>query len=150
MAPIKFLSSGFPNIIIKHSFLTSPLAAIMLHPLHHPWFGLHNNIWWRVRHGKLLLAIILQLLLLLVVLLLSSSSSSPLCRVSIHIFPRQTMSLGDTLLQLFCLCYHTMTLEAWRRTCPKADVCVVLGRQCKCYFFTKLYSLQNLMSATVI
>jgi len=31
-----------------------------------------------------------------------SSSSSPLCRVFIHIFPRQTMSLGNTLLQLFC------------------------------------------------
>ena len=36
-------------------------------------------------------------------LLLLSSSSSPLCRISIHIFPSQTMSLGDTLLQLFCL-----------------------------------------------
>ena len=28
----------------------------------------------------------------------------PLFRVAIHIFLRQTMSLGDTLLQLFCLC----------------------------------------------
>ena len=46
-----------------------------------------------------------QFCLLLLLLLLSSSSSlSPLCRVSIHIFLRQTMSLGNTLLQLFCLC----------------------------------------------
>ena len=44
-------------------------------------------------------------------ILLSSSSSSssssplsPLCSVAIHIFPRQTMTLGDTLLQLFCFC----------------------------------------------
>ena len=40
-------------------------------------------------------------LLLLLLLLLPLSS---LCSVSMHIFPRQTMSLGDTLLQLFCLC----------------------------------------------
>jgi hypothetical protein len=39
-------------------------------------------------------------------LLLSlSSSSSPLCRVFIHIFLKQSMSLGNTLLQLFsCYC----------------------------------------------
>ena len=36
-------------------------------------------------------------------LLLLLSSLSPLCRVSIHIFLRQTMSLGDTLLQLLLL-----------------------------------------------
>jgi len=52
-----------------------------------------------------------NLLLLLLLLSLSSSSSSslsssssPLCRVYLHILPRQTMSLGDILLQLFCLC----------------------------------------------
>jgi len=39
------------------------------------------------------------------VLLLLSSSSSPLCRIFILIFLRQTMSLGNTLLQLFC-CYY--------------------------------------------
>jgi hypothetical protein len=32
----------------------------------------------------------------------SSSSLSPLCRVFIHIFLRQTMSLSNTMLQLFC------------------------------------------------
>jgi len=31
-------------------------------------------------------------------------SLSPLCTVATHIFLRQTMSLGDTLLQLFSLC----------------------------------------------
>ena len=48
----------------------------------------------------------LQLLLLLLLLLSSSSSSSsPLCRVFIHIFMRQTMSLGNTVFQLFCHYY---------------------------------------------
>jgi hypothetical protein len=41
---------------------------------------------------------------LLLLLLLSSSSLSPLCRVFIHIFLRQTMSLRNTMLQLFCRC----------------------------------------------
>ena len=45
----------------------------------------------------------LQLNILLLLSSSSSSSMSPLCRVAIHIFPGQTMSLGDTLLQLFCL-----------------------------------------------
>ena len=39
------------------------------------------------------------------VLLLLSSSLSPLCRVFIHIFLRQTMSLGNTAFQLFCHYY---------------------------------------------
>jgi hypothetical protein len=39
--------------------------------------------------------------LLLLLLLLSSSSVSPLYRVSTLIFLRQTMSLGNTVLQLF-------------------------------------------------
>ena len=42
-------------------------------------------------------------------LLLLSSSSSPLCRVFILIFLRQTMSLGNTVLQLFC-CYYSWCL----------------------------------------
>ena len=43
-------------------------------------------------------------------LLLSSSSlSSPLCRVFILIFLRQTMSLGNTVLQLFS-CYYSWCL----------------------------------------
>ena len=60
--------------------------------------------------------------LLLLLLLLSSSSSSssppppsslssssPLCRVFIIIFLRQNMSLGNTVLQLFC-CYYSRCL----------------------------------------
>ena len=42
----------------------------------------------------------LQELLLLLLLLLLSSSLSPLYRVFTRMSPRQTMSLGDTLLQL--------------------------------------------------
>ena len=50
----------------------------------------------------------LQLNILL--LLLSLSSTSPLlCRVFILIFLRQTMSLGNTVLQLFC-CYSSWCL----------------------------------------
>ena len=45
------------------------------------------------------------------ILLLSSSSSSspssPLCRVFILIFLRQTISVGNTVLQLFC-CYYSL------------------------------------------
>ena len=47
--------------------------------------------------------------LLLLWLLSSSSSSSPLYRVFILIFLRQTMSLGNTVLQLFC-CYYSWCL----------------------------------------
>jgi hypothetical protein len=49
------------------------------------------------------------LLKLLLLLLLLSSSSSPLCRVFILIFLRQTISLGNTVLQLFC-CYYSWCL----------------------------------------
>ena len=45
-------------------------------------------------------------ILLLLLLLSSSSSSSPLCRVFILIFLGQTMSLGNTVLQLFCYYYY--------------------------------------------
>ena len=49
------------------------------------------------------------LLLLLLSSSSSSSSSSPLCRVFILIFLRQTMSLENTVLQLFC-CYYSWCL----------------------------------------
>jgi hypothetical protein len=42
------------------------------------------------------------LLLLLLLLLLLVKIPSPLCRVFTHIFHRQTMSLSNTMLQLFC------------------------------------------------
>ena len=46
---------------------------------------------------------------LLLLLLSSSSSSSPLCRVFILIFLRQTLSLWNRVLQLFC-CYYAWCL----------------------------------------
>ena len=57
----------------------------------------------------LLLFMVLISFLSVLNLLLSSSSSSPLCRVFILIFLRQTMSLGNTVLQLFC-CYYSWCL----------------------------------------
>ena len=55
-------------------------------------------------------AILLLLFMALISLLLSLSlSSSPLCRVFILIFLRQTMSLGNKVLQLFC-CYYSWRL----------------------------------------
>jgi hypothetical protein len=66
-------------------------------------------------------------------MLSSSSSLSPLCTLPTHIFPRQTISLGDTLLQLFCLsclwrlylsflrwliCSFTLALSAVCVQCP--------------------------------
>jgi hypothetical protein len=45
------------------------------------------------------------LLLLLLLSAAAAAALSPLCRVSIHVFPRQTMSLGDTLLQLLSFSY---------------------------------------------
>jgi len=47
--------------------------------------------------------------LLLLLLSSSSSSSSPLCRVFILIYLRKTMSLDNTVLQLFC-CYFSWCL----------------------------------------
>jgi len=47
---------------------------------------------------------------LFLLLLLSSSLSSPLYRVFILIFLRQTMSLENTVLQLFC-CYYSWCLH---------------------------------------
>jgi len=51
-----------------------------------------------------------QLLLLLLLLSSLSSSVSPLCRVSTHIFLRQTISLGNTVLQLFWCNYSLLLL----------------------------------------
>ena len=69
-----------------------------------------------IRTESLFFFLIIQIwcsIYLLLLLLLSSSSSSsssyPLCRVFILIFLRQTMSLGNTVLQLFC-CYYSWCL----------------------------------------
>ena len=56
-----------------------------------------------------LLPQMILLLLLLLLLLLSSPPSSPLCRVFILIYLTQTVSLGNTVLQLFC-CYYSWCL----------------------------------------
>ena len=49
------------------------------------------------------------IVLLLLLLSSSSSSSSPLCRVFILTFLRQSIALGNTVLQLFC-CYYSWCL----------------------------------------
>ena len=56
-------------------------------------------------------ALIFLSLLLLLLSSSSSSSSSPLCRVFIL---RQTMSLGNTVLQLFCCYYLLLLLMSYR------------------------------------
>ena len=68
----------------------------------------------------------------------SSSSSSPLCRVLILIFLRQTVSLGNTVLQLFC-CYYSWCLyrsfQCWiycTFTLVLSEVCV----QCPIWLFS--------------
>jgi hypothetical protein len=53
--------------------------------------------------GKTLLLLLLLLLLLSLSSSPSSSSLSPLCRVFIHIFLKQTIYLGNTLLLLLLL-----------------------------------------------
>ena len=71
-------------------------------------------------------------------LLLLSSSSSPLCRVLILIFLRQTMSLGNTVLQLFCcFClwclYHY--LQCWIH-CTFILVLFEVCAQCPIWLFS--------------
>jgi len=55
----------------------------------------------RITAGYLAAAVRYIIIIIIIIIIISLSS---LCRVAIHIFPGQTMSLGDTLLQLFCLC----------------------------------------------
>ena len=79
----------------------------------------------------------------------SSSSSSPLCRVFILIFLRQTVSPGNTVLQLFC-CYYSWCLYRWfpcwiycTFTLIHSEVCV----QCPIWLF--LYFLDFMFSRYV-
>jgi hypothetical protein len=80
-------------------------------------------------------------------LLLSSSSSSPLCRVFIHTIPRQTMSLGNTLLQLFCrYCLWCLYLQFLRWlfctfTLALSEVCV----QCPIWLFSVVPQLHGFL-----
>jgi hypothetical protein len=83
----------------------------------------------------IVLFILLSVLLLLLLLLLSLAA---LGRVFIHIFPRQTMTLGNTLLQLFsryCLwCLYLQFLRWLYCTFTLAlfEVCV----QCPIWLFS--------------
>ena len=51
-----------------------------------------------------IIIIIIIITLIIIIIIIIYISFSPLFRVATHIFLRQTMSLGDTLLQLFSLC----------------------------------------------
>ena len=61
--------------------------------------------------------------------LLLLSSSSPLCRVFILIFLRQTMSLGNTVLQLFC-CYYSWCLYRYFQCWIYCTFTLVLSEVC--------------------
>ena len=50
--------------------------------------------------------------ILLLLLLSASSSSSPLCRVFILIFLRQTMSLGNTVVTIHGACIVSFSVES--------------------------------------
>ena len=90
-----------------------------------------------------------KLLLLLLLLSSSSSSSSSLssflsCRVIILIFLRQTMSLWNTVLQLFCFYYSWFLyrlFQCWiycNFTLVLSEVCV----QCLIWLFSRVPWLQ--------
>ena len=71
-------------------------------------------------------------------ILLLSSPPSPLCRVFILTFVRQSISLGNTVLQLFC-CYYSCCLyryfQCWvycTFTLVLSEVCV----QCPIWLFS--------------
>ena len=52
------------------------------------------------KSGALMLDLLLVIIVIIIIIIIISSVS-PLCRVSTLIFLRQTMSLGNTVLQLF-------------------------------------------------
>jgi len=70
------------NKIEEHLPLSPPFFCPLI-------FLISKQTWWRLLSSSS-----------------SSSSTSTLCRVLIRIFLRQTMSLGNTVLQLFC-CYYS-------------------------------------------
>ena len=65
----------------------------------------------------------------------SSSSSSLLCRVLILIFLRQTISLGNTVLQLFC-CYYSWCLYPCWIFCTFALILSEICVQCPIWLFS--------------
>jgi len=57
----------------------------------------------------IIIKIIIINIIIIIIIIIIRSSSSPLCRVFMLIFLRQTMFLGNTVLQLFC-CYYSWCL----------------------------------------
>ena len=99
----------FPRFQVATAcFSCSPPALNLLEP-YFIFMYMHNNYCHRVTAHLQLNILLLLLLLLLLSSSSSSSSSCPLCRVSILTFLTQTMSLENTVLQLFC-CYYSWCL----------------------------------------
>jgi len=65
--------------------------------------------WWEYTRGRLRYPVMgasvegvnFVVIIIIIIIIIIISPISPLCRVSTHIFLRQTMSLGNTELQLF-------------------------------------------------
>ena len=93
---VPYIHCDFHSNLI-HYILIPIIALAISHTLYHSLFRTVHlsyslNVFSRVKHSLFL-----------------SSTSSPLCRVFILIFLRQTMSLGNTVLQLFC-CFYSWCL----------------------------------------
>ena len=115
-------SECFPGMVYKFlfkSFVTTPVAQITIgisiqFMFHIRCISIRKLLFWFLSCFLLLDTScplvrprLLQCIYYLSLLL--SSSSSPLCMVFILIFLTQTMSLGNTVLQLFC-CYYSWCL----------------------------------------
>ena len=85
-----------------------------------------------MRHKKTCDFVLNYILLLLLLLL----SSSPLCRVFLLISLKQTMSLGNTVLQLFC-CYYSWCLyfyiSTFRSMCAVPNMAVFCSSLTSCF-----------------
>ena len=89
--------------------------------------------------------LLLSLLLLLLLLLSSSSSSSPLCRVFILIFLRQTMSLGNSVAAILLLLFMVLIslvsvlnllyfyISTFRSMCAVPNMAVFWSSLTSCY-----------------
>jgi len=65
-------------------------------------FGSHSGTRLLFMRSEIIGNIISVIIIIIIIIIIISLS--PLFRVAIHVFLRQTMSLGDTLLQLFSIC----------------------------------------------
>ena len=100
-AHIRYVTKTWSVVLLNKKYIYSYLKCIVYDKLLKPQQSFRITLY--VMYVAILDSTVGVLLLLL--LLLSSSSSSPLCRVFILIFLRQSMSLGNTVLQLFCCFY---------------------------------------------